>query len=75
LYVGLDNVLLKASVAGRTTWSTGYGLGFDSGYVATGAAPPIPEGTPITVEYWVEEYGVTKHETTTITGWTYSTQY
>lgn len=30
-----------------------------------------PAGTPLEVEYWVEKYGIRRHETVTITDWDY----
>jgi len=53
----------------------GYDSGWQGGY---GSVPntnpggqPLPEGTPIEVEYWVEENGIRKHATMTFDEWTY----
>lgn len=57
------HLLQTTTLADRT-------IGKGDAFVGTGSGPQA--GTPIRVEYWLEDFGVRKHGVMTLTDWTYS---
>jgi hypothetical protein len=61
--------VVKFTWVGRTY--TLYNPTFAITSANAGLAARPDSGTPITIEYWVERYGIEKHGTTTITNWSW----